>query len=338
VGIVRQSTVIAGLAIGLPFLSGAAGAATPLPDATMFANASGCYTAPCMVNDGSEASTSVYGVPVTEFGKEGSYTLTEIYPGSGTPSDAYVMLTPNTPGYITSVGVGTSSVALTDGNSGFTIDIDRDSPSGGGQGATGNLVYYFEVINVSAPMETAPVSIGVSAKAGFSGTASEDSTANPDYNGDGASATASLLITPGPGATTLSETEETNFSYLDDFGTVTDTLVGGQNSSNMQITFGPTSTFSGSWDLTDAPITVNTDTRYEVQLYGTINGSAILDATLFDDPEFSLPAGYELVLSPGVSNGVPEPASWALMLVGSGALGGALRSARRRTAVASLCA
>jgi hypothetical protein len=64
------------------------------------------------------------------------------------------------------------------------------------------------------------------------------------------------------------------------------------------------------------------------------NASASADPYFFIDPAFLLDhPGFSLTISPGVENnpldgGVPEPASWALMLTGVGALGIALR--RRR--------
>ena len=45
-------------------------------------------------------------------------------------------------------------------------------------------------------------------------------------------------------------------------------------------------------------------------------------------PGTVLNGNYEVVL--GVESPVPEPAQWALLLVGIGAIGGALRLARRK--------
>ena len=45
------------------------------------------------------------------------------------------------------------------------------------------------------------------------------------------------------------------------------------------------------------------------------------------DPMFTVPIGYELQLSPCVSDGVPEPAAWATMLFGFFGIGGMIRRA-----------
>jgi hypothetical protein len=44
-------------------------------------------------------------------------------------------------------------------------------------------------------------------------------------------------------------------------------------------------------------------------------------ATTILDPFFSVPDGYSIELSPGVGNTVPEPSSWAMMLLGFAGLG-----------------
>ena len=65
------------------------------------------------------------------------------------------------------------------------------------------------------------------------------------------------------------------------------------------------------------------------------------DAYAFADPVVSFVGahdGYSLVFSPGIGNGaapgVPEPATWAMMVIGFGALGAALRR-RSRPALAA---
>jgi hypothetical protein len=69
---------------------------------------------------------------------------------------------------------------------------------------------------------------------------------------------------------------------------------------------------------------------------GALDGAfatAFADPYFVIDPNFLLAnPGYSLVISDGVGNlpdGVPEPATWAMMLLGAGLVGSGLRMARR---------
>jgi hypothetical protein len=58
---------------------------------------------------------------------------------------------------------------------------------------------------------------------------------------------------------------------------------------------------------------------------------AQVDPVISIDPFFlAANPGYSLALSQGIGNGVPEPASWALMLLGLGLVGGLRAKAARR--------
>jgi hypothetical protein len=77
-------------------------------------------------------------------------------------------------------------------------------------------------------------------------------------------------------------------------------------------------------------------TPFEPQ-FGSVNSTATFLAHLsagashtfqvFDQTDFFLPAGLSYEIQDHIG-GVPEPASWALMLVGFFGLGGALRASR----------
>jgi hypothetical protein len=89
-------------------------------------------------------------------------------------------------------------------------------------------------------------------------------------------------------------------------------------------------------------LTAISDVQGQIDLFirtgGALGGlaAASADPKIMIDPSFSGASNFSLVLSTGVGNAltsVPEPASWALMLVGVGSLGTLLR-ARRRAALA----
>ena len=56
---------------------------------------------------------------------------------------------------------------------------------------------------------------------------------------------------------------------------------------------------------------------------------AFADPKVTFDPAYQIPAGAQIVYSPGFTPGVPEPASWALLLTGFGFVGGMARMGRR---------
>ena len=72
---------------------------------------------------------------------------------------------------------------------------------------------------------------------------------------------------------------------------------------------------------------------------GPSEGHAVIDPIFSIDRSFANFDQYSIVLSPGIGNGdvgggggVPEPSTWAMMLLGFGALGAVARSRRRAAA------
>jgi hypothetical protein len=130
-----------------------------------------------------------------------------------------------------------------------------------------------------------------------------------------------------------------SFSLLSDFGWGASVTVfaGGPYYSIGGGPYVPTFDFDGT-----RSITANTPTEVELQIFETylysgaesaFSGAVTLDPTFAIDPTFlRLNPGYSLEISPGVGNGTPEPASWALMLLGLTGVGGTVRRRRRRGA------
>jgi hypothetical protein len=94
--------------------------------------------------------------------------------------------------------------------------------------------------------------------------------------------------------------------------------------------------FDGTLQVTTNPGYVST-VHLEIEAGGSFaaganSGEAYADPYLYIDPSTPDAADYSITLSPGVGNGlpgVPEPASWALMILGVGATGATFRGSRR---------
>jgi len=104
--------------------------------------------------------------------------------------------------------------------------------------------------------------------------------------------------------------------------------------------------FLNNADTVSLDVTSGVAYTVDVSAFASVNNVFVPHATTFitasTDPTISFApgfdaTGYTLELSPGVGNGapgVPEPATWAMMLMGFGGLGAAMRSLRRQIATA----
>jgi hypothetical protein len=109
-----------------------------------------------------------------------------------------------------------------------------------------------------------------------------------------------------------------------------------RTSSNVAITQ------NGIFDLSySAPFQVFSNGRYRIDSYlrATVNGSGTSNFGNSASFNFRLPEGVSIASGSGVllsstnTAAVPEPATWAMMLLGFGFVGGVMRNAKRRQRV-----
>jgi hypothetical protein len=295
-------------------------AATLLPAPTISAGVTACTTTPCE-NDFSQGA-SASNLSLSQFGK--NYTVTNVNQ-SDNPTIFYT--TQNTPGELIAGNPQSDQYSIATASGSPKVTASASTVTGvGGTLTDSSLTYYFEVIPDEGQGALTPVTVGVTALGEISGSTTSPPSSYGSLNS--ANVTADFQI-----AYTFNEITQAYYGYscvLSD-NDCSQTYNG--STPNVTVNFGPTSTFSGVFSLQDAPLALITDHPYQVTLTAAI---AIGDypgvATASVDPMFTVPAGYTLELSPGIGNGVPEPAAWTMMLVGVGGAGAALR--RRRTLAA----
>jgi PEP-CTERM motif len=284
----------------------------PVKQATVTGAVTVC--GPCGGADAISASQS--NVPLSQYGV--NYSTTSFNPSleqSGL----------NTPGELTvSEGGATATESITTKDPSFTATVSggvaTENPAFYSQGGvpTGtSFDYYFKVIDPADPTSTASTTVYVTARGGLNISTSAFPGSYGSLNSG--QALAELLITPGPGNTTLEELAQVNYGYYyPPGGTCQCTTTG---TSNVTATLGPSSSASGGWTLSASPVTVNLDTPYEVELSVALTGSYLVDGTAYVDPIITPSASDEIFFSPGIANGVPEPSTWAMMIVGFVGLG-----------------
>ena len=122
------------------------------------------------------------------------------------------------------------------------------------------------------------------------------------------------------------------FGQIYDVGGISQTLATGAGLYNISFDLSNAAGVFFSADFGGANLLTNPPnegvTHYSFTTVA-VSGPATLSFSFFNPPS------YYTLDNVSVTAGVPEPASWALMLTGFFGLGATLRSARRRTAVAA---
>jgi hypothetical protein len=296
-----------------------AGSPNPLPAPTISAGVAACTTTPCQ-NDFS-VSAGAANVPLSQFGD--NYTVTTVDEG-GNPIFSFA--TQNTPGELTVGNVNSDQYSVATANGSPKVSTSASIVTGvGGIVTSSILTYYFEIVPDQGQGFLTPVTVGLTASGGVSGSTTSHPSTFDSLNG--ANVFAEFTI-----ANQFNELAQADYDYVCALSDNDCSQTTNSSTPNVKVNLGTTSTFSGGFNLVDTPLALVTDHPYQVFLTAEMSlGSYPGTATAFVDPMFNVPDGYTLLLSPGISNGVPEPATWATMLVGFGAMGAALRR-RRATA------
>ena len=316
----KLALAIAVLASGSAFGGVSVMAATLLPAPTISAGVTACTTTPCE-NDFSQGA-SASNLSLSQFGK--NYTVTNVNQ-SDNPTIFYT--TQNTPGELIAGNPQSDQYSIATASGSPKVTASASTVTGvGGTLTDSSLTYYFEIIPDEGQGALTPVTVGVTALGEISGSTTSPPSTFDSLNS--ANVTAEFSI-----AYTFNEIAQAYYGYSCELSDSDCSQTYNESTPNVTVNLGPTSTFSGVFSLQDAPLALITDHPYEVTLTAEMSlGDYPGFATASVDPMITVPAGYSLELSPGISEGVPEPATWTTLLVGFGGLGAVMRR-RRASAV-----
>ncbi len=320
-----MKNVLAAALLAASALSASAAGAVSLPvlpGPTVSASVAACTTTPCE-NDFS-LSAGAANQPLSQFGD--NYTVTQVNLGDDPP---YSFTQQNSPGELTVGDVHSDQYSVATANRGPKVTTSASIVTGvGGIVSSSILTYYFEIVPDQGQGALTPVTVGLNATGTVSGSTTSPPSTYDSLNG--ANVIAEFTI-----AHTFDEIAQAQYYFICYLANNDCSQTTNSSTANVKANLGPTSTFTGGFRLVDTPLDLITDHPYQVFLTTEMSlGDYPGTATAFVDPTFDVPDGYTLVLSPGISNGVPEPATWAVMLVGFGALGGVLRRRRAATQAA----
>jgi hypothetical protein len=298
----------------------AARAASPLPvlpGPTVFATVNACITTPCQ-NDFSQ-SADARSVPLSQFGR--NYTVTTV---DESHNPIIVQTTQNTPGKLVVGDPQSAQYSIATANGSPKVTASAADITGVGDTITASeLTYYFEIVPDQGQGALTPVTVGLNAIGTISGSSTSPVNTFDSLN-------SSKVIAEFTIANTFDELAEAEYAYVCLLADNDCSQTTNSSTSNVTVHLGTTSTFSGGFDLVNTPLALITDHPYQVTMSAEMSVGAFPGfATASVDPTFTVPDGYTLVLSPGIEDGVPEPASWAMMVIGFGGIGAVLRKRAR---------
>ena len=262
---------------------------------------------PCGQGGTQSAASQSSNGPVTldQFGRD--------YPISNVTPPTTSNTTGNTPGRLTvSVGGVTSTLSATGGSDpSFTASISGSQLVNTPQSAhystglvdTGSVFnYWFEVTNPNTSQTSTSIYVTASGGASVASVSFDGSGTQPGM----ATASAQLSILPDGFSTIFSETAVSTTPTLSGFNITGDQVNG-----------------------------IQFNIPYEVRLIISISGGESINGTAYVDPMITSP-GNNIYFSPGITNAVPEPSTWAMMFLGFAGVG--FMAYRRRSRQALMAA
>jgi hypothetical protein len=238
---------------------------------------------------------------------------------------------------------------ITESVSPFPV-LTADVPTEGANAdINAQLTYFFEVVPNSGNTTQTPVTLGVNA----TGSNAVNTTGNGVHGqpSNSASTFLGLEVQSNSGGAVVFE-DNVILQYANDINN--DLSCSSSNTSPTPLGAGVLGastescgassasggiTETGSYAISTNQVyavTLQTDITVTTANDGNASGAGTVEGLVTMDPDFTVPAGYTILLSSGVGNGVqsgvPEPATWTMLAAGMGLL---IVAKRRRVSRAS---